>query len=292
VLLFVPATAAQASAIHVRSTIQQAVDAAQPGDVVLVPAGSYHENVVVSTDGISIVALPGAVLDGTGVLGSVGIRVAPSSPTGTLRHAPEVEPGLPARLVLRAPDGRQVEFHPLVFDPAGNGWQELPDGGWGLYPADGLRGRGEITGRPVRCTTPELQLRHHLGYRLTDTDRQDLRLLATRFGLPLPPKLGDGWRASPIAKGLTGKSTKPPEFSFHGRAAAVETLPFVGAVRDGQQRDCASLPQRDNRDAAALGCLGHDAVVVVALVHRAGSRDGCRERGACRAATRRDRKSS
>ena len=84
-LLLLPATAAQARVIHVRSTIQQAVDAAQPGDVVLVPAGSYHENVVVSTDRISIVALPGAVLDGTGTSGSVGIRVAPLSPTGMLQ---------------------------------------------------------------------------------------------------------------------------------------------------------------------------------------------------------------
>jgi lincosamide nucleotidyltransferase A/C/D/E len=103
------------------------------------------------------------------------------------RHTPDVEPGLPARLVLRTADGRQVEFHPLAFDAAGNGWQKLPGGGWGLYPADGLRGRGEILGRPVRCTTPELQLRHHLGYPLAPTDRHDLRLLARHFGLPLPP---------------------------------------------------------------------------------------------------------
>lgn len=105
-------------------------------------------------------------------------------------HAPDVEPGLPARLVLRAADGRQVEFHPLVFDVDGNGWQELPDGGWGLYPADGLRGRGEIAGHAVRCTTAELQLRHHLGHPLTDRDRHDLLLLARRFGLPLPPTVG------------------------------------------------------------------------------------------------------
>lgn len=76
------------------------------------------------------------------------------------RHAPELEPGLPARRVLRAADGRRVDLHPLVFDIEGNGWQA--DGGWGLYPADGLRGRGEIAGRPVRCTTPELQLRHQI----------------------------------------------------------------------------------------------------------------------------------
>jgi hypothetical protein len=67
-----------------------------------------------------------------------------------------------------------------------------PDGGWGLYPADGLRGHGEIVGRSVRCTTPDLQLRHHLGYRLADRDRHDLRLLAKRVGLPFPPHLSDG----------------------------------------------------------------------------------------------------
>jgi len=105
------------------------------------------------------------------------------------QHAPEVEPGLPARLVLRAADGRQVDLHPVVLDSVGNGWQELPDAGWGLYPADGLRGRGDVLGRAVRCITPELQLRHHLGFSLADRDRHDLRLLARRFGLPLPPGL-------------------------------------------------------------------------------------------------------
>jgi lincosamide nucleotidyltransferase A/C/D/E len=38
------------------------------------------------------------------------------------RHAPEVEPGLPARVVLWAADGREVDFHPLLFDVSGNGW--------------------------------------------------------------------------------------------------------------------------------------------------------------------------
>src|SRR5262245_52784238 len=63
--VFAWTTAAQARVIPVRSTIQAAVDAARPGDVVLVPAGTYRENVAVSGDGISIVGRPGAVLDGT-----------------------------------------------------------------------------------------------------------------------------------------------------------------------------------------------------------------------------------
>jgi parallel beta-helix repeat protein len=86
VLLLSSATTAQARVRPVRSTIQAAVDAAEQGDVVLVPPGTYHENVVVSTDRISIVGLPGAILDGTGVAGPVGIWVAPASPAGTL-HA-------------------------------------------------------------------------------------------------------------------------------------------------------------------------------------------------------------
>ena len=105
-----------------------------------------------------------------------------------LRHDPTVEPGRPARLVLRDAHGRQVDVHPIVLDARGNGWQRLPGGAWGLYAGDGLRGRGEIDGRPVRCITAELQLRHRLGYAWGETDRHDLRLLAERFDVPLPPE--------------------------------------------------------------------------------------------------------
>jgi len=54
-------------------------------------------------------------------------------------HDGEARPGLPARDVWRGED-RQVDLHPVVLDAAGNGWQELDDGAWGLYPADGLGG--------------------------------------------------------------------------------------------------------------------------------------------------------
>jgi lincosamide nucleotidyltransferase A/C/D/E len=104
-------------------------------------------------------------------------------------HAPEIEPGLPARLVLRAGDHRGVDLHPVLFDAAGNGWQELPGGGWGLYPAEGLDAHGEIAGLPVPCLSPELQLRHHLGYALDGKDRHDLEVLGGRYALALPPSL-------------------------------------------------------------------------------------------------------
>jgi lincosamide nucleotidyltransferase A/C/D/E len=108
---------------------------------------------------------------------------------GAMGFAPDTraDPGLPARLVLRDEAGRHVDLHPLLFDEQGNGWQELGDDTWGLYPTDGLAGLGTIGGVAVRCLTPELQLRHHLGWSLTDTDRADLARLGERFGLALPP---------------------------------------------------------------------------------------------------------
>ena len=103
------------------------------------------------------------------------------------RHDPTIEPGMPARFVLRDADGRQIDLHPLVFDDEGNGWQRLGDRSWGLYPAEGLTGAGRINGQPVRCLTAELQLRHHLGYEWSDTDEHDMRLLRDHFGIVLPP---------------------------------------------------------------------------------------------------------
>ncbi len=74
-----------------------------------------------------------------------------------------------------------------MFDSRGNGWQPLGQGAWGGYPAEGLTGLGVIGGRRVRCLTPDLQLRHHLGYPPDDNDHHDLHLLAAHFGLGLPP---------------------------------------------------------------------------------------------------------
>jgi len=105
------------------------------------------------------------------------------------KRVPDVTPGLPARLALSATGERRVDLHPVLFDDYGNGWQPLGAGAWGGYPADGLAGSGAIAGRDVCCLTPELQLRHHLGYQLAESDRHDLRLLAQHFGIALPPDL-------------------------------------------------------------------------------------------------------
>jgi lincosamide nucleotidyltransferase A/C/D/E len=102
---------------------------------------------------------------------------------------PAARPGRPARVVLHQDGTRQVDLHPVTFDAAGNGWQDLGHGAWGLYRADGLLARGSIDGRSVACIGAQLQLEHHLGYPPREVDRHDLHRLAGAFDLPLPPGL-------------------------------------------------------------------------------------------------------
>lgn len=119
-----------------------------------------------------------------------GLAQAALEPLGLI-HDTWAEPGLPARIVLRTDRGHQVDLHPVVVDELGNGWQPLGAGAWADYPADGLEAVGSIEGLNVRCLTPELQLRHHLGYPPDDDDRHDLRILARHYGLPVPPGVLD-----------------------------------------------------------------------------------------------------
>ncbi len=117
-----------------------------------------------------------------------GLVQAGLEPLG-LVHDTWVEPGLPARVVLRTDRGHQVDLHPVLVDELGNGWQPLGAGAWTEYPAEGLTGLGSIGGRQVRCLTPELQRRHHLGYPPDEDDCHDLRILAEHYDLPMPPGL-------------------------------------------------------------------------------------------------------
>jgi parallel beta-helix repeat protein len=81
------APSANADDVVVVSSIQAAVDAASPGDTVIVPPGRYYETVTIAKSGITIRGSRGAVLDASGF--SVGIRAAaapggPGCPPATL----------------------------------------------------------------------------------------------------------------------------------------------------------------------------------------------------------------
>jgi parallel beta-helix repeat protein len=80
-LAYAQSLAGPGQQVHVVSgSIQEAVNAASPGDVVYVPPGTYRENVQVRTNGLTIVGSTGAVLDGTGLAGALGIDVRPVAP--------------------------------------------------------------------------------------------------------------------------------------------------------------------------------------------------------------------
>jgi parallel beta-helix repeat protein len=73
-----------ARVVVVHTTIQAAVDAAHPGDTILVPPGNYRETVLVNKSGLTIAGPPSAVLDAGGARSA--IRVG----TGTIsRGGPE-----------------------------------------------------------------------------------------------------------------------------------------------------------------------------------------------------------
>jgi parallel beta-helix repeat protein len=69
-----PAAARAGKVIEVTTTIQAAVDAASPGDTVLVPPGTYHESVLVQTSPITIRGSQGAVLDAEGFNNGITVR--------------------------------------------------------------------------------------------------------------------------------------------------------------------------------------------------------------------------
>jgi len=68
-----PAAALAGDTIVVTTTIQAAVDAAQAGDTILVPPGTYRENVQVNKSDLTIVGSRAAIIDAAGF--RTGIRV-------------------------------------------------------------------------------------------------------------------------------------------------------------------------------------------------------------------------
>ena len=84
-------------------------------------------------------------------------------------------------------EGRQIDVHPIAFQPNGDAIYVMAEGGEWTYPAGSLTGRGEIAGRPVRCLAPDMALVcHSQGYALDETHQRDVAALCARYGLPVP----------------------------------------------------------------------------------------------------------
>lgn len=89
----------------------------------------------------------------------------------------------PIRFVVTAPDGREIDLHPLVFGGDGSAVQASPEPeGPFVYPSSCFV-TGTIEGMDVPCLSAEQQVYFHQGYEPTDRDRHDMAQLRRVFGV-------------------------------------------------------------------------------------------------------------
>jgi len=99
----------------------------------------------------------------------------------------------PHSFVLANGAGIEVDVHAVIFDGDGNGVYRMQNGKDWVYPAEGFKGGGSVGRMAVRCLSPTTQvLCHAHGYVPVEKDYCDMKLLAERFGVELPPQLRRG----------------------------------------------------------------------------------------------------
>lgn len=89
----------------------------------------------------------------------------------------------PIRFVVTAPDGREIDLHPLVFSDDGSAAQASPDPQRPFAYPSSCFVTGIIQGAPVPCLSAEQQVYFHQGYEPTGRDRQDMAYIRRVFGI-------------------------------------------------------------------------------------------------------------
>ena len=82
--------------------------------------------------------------------------------------------------VLGDEQGHLLDLHSCTFDEAGNNIFGVK------YPYNSLTGTGSINGFTVKCISPAWMVKFHSGYKLDDTDYQDVKYLCKQFGIEMP----------------------------------------------------------------------------------------------------------
>jgi lincosamide nucleotidyltransferase A/C/D/E len=92
----------------------------------------------------------------------------------------------PVRFAAADADDREIDLHPLAFQPDGSALQaNLDDGPPFVYPADCFA-TGTVDGVEVPCLSIEQQIVFHQGYEPLDRERHDLDMAVLR-SLRTPP---------------------------------------------------------------------------------------------------------
>ncbi|MFF7968337.1 nucleotidyltransferase domain-containing protein [Streptomyces sp. NPDC007903] len=89
----------------------------------------------------------------------------------------------PVRFVMAAPDGREIDLHPLVFAGDGSAEQASPDPGRAFAYPSACFVTGTIGGNPVPCLSAGQQVYFHQGYEPSERDRHDMAQLRRVFGI-------------------------------------------------------------------------------------------------------------
>jgi parallel beta-helix repeat protein len=132
--------------IVVSTTIQAAINAADPGDTVVVPPGVYHESVSISESGITLTGSRGAIIDATGFaagITAVSNPAPPNAPCPAATLSKITIRGLTVRnasftgVNIRGVDGFEV-----------SGGRYLNTGAYGVFPR--CAQNGVVSGNDVR----------------------------------------------------------------------------------------------------------------------------------------------
>jgi lincosamide nucleotidyltransferase A/C/D/E len=96
----------------------------------------------------------------------------------------------PKNFVLEDGLGRQLDFHPVRWDAEGNGIYRMDNDEDWPFPAQGFAGRGTISGRPVKCLSPEVLMLCRAGYEWQEKDFADAAAIHARYKVPYPVGYG------------------------------------------------------------------------------------------------------
>lgn len=76
--------------------------------------------------------------------------------------------------------GHEVDVHTFIWDAKGHVVEGIK------YPDGSLTGVGKIGDHPVRCISPEHMVKFQSGYKLRNSDIQDVAALCERFNIEYP----------------------------------------------------------------------------------------------------------
>ncbi|MCT9139438.1 nucleotidyltransferase domain-containing protein [Streptomyces violarus] len=89
----------------------------------------------------------------------------------------------PIRFVVTAPDGREIDLHPLVFADDGSAVQASPEPERPFTYPSSCFVTGTIQWTPVPCLSAEQQVYFHQGYVPSERDRHDMAQLRRVFDI-------------------------------------------------------------------------------------------------------------